>query len=99
MPKKDIHPAYKETKIRCTTCNHTFTSGSTRKDDINVDTCSNCHPFFTLKNSYFEKRGKIETFRKKMKKKDEIISKKVSDSQTQKDINKKEDKNTKSEGK
>ena len=44
--KKGIHPNYHKVTVTCTTCGNTFETGSV-KDDIRVDTCSNCHPFFT----------------------------------------------------
>ena len=49
--KKDIHPQYFETKVTCVTCGTTFTTGSTVKE-IRVDTCSNCHPFYTGKQRF-----------------------------------------------
>jgi large subunit ribosomal protein L31 len=44
--KKDIHPAYNHNvKVRCS-CGNTFVTGSTM-DEIVVELCSNCHPFYT----------------------------------------------------
>ncbi|HLC44420.1 MAG TPA: 50S ribosomal protein L31, partial [Patescibacteria group bacterium] len=46
--KADIHPTYyHDAKITCA-CGATYITGSTRKE-IHVDTCSNCHPFYTGK--------------------------------------------------
>ena len=44
--KKGIHPDYKKVKIICTSCGNVFEGGSVL-DEIRVDTCSNCHPFYT----------------------------------------------------
>jgi len=61
--KKDIHPKYEETKIRCA-CGNVIETGSTR-DNISVEICSNCHPFFTGKQKLVDTAGRIERFRKK----------------------------------
>ena len=61
--KKDIHPKYQETKIRCA-CGNVIETGSTR-DNISVEICSNCHPFFTGKQKLVDTAGRIERFRKK----------------------------------
>ena len=44
--KKGIHPNYKKVKVVCTSCGAEFESGSVL-DEVRVDTCSNCHPFYT----------------------------------------------------
>jgi large subunit ribosomal protein L31 len=64
--KADIHPKYQETKIRCA-CGHVIEAGST-KDNITVEICSNCHPFFTGKQKLVDTAGRIERFRKKYQK-------------------------------
>jgi len=61
--KKDIHPKYEETKIRCA-CGNVIETSSTR-DNISVEICSNCHPFFTGKQKLVDTAGRIERFRKK----------------------------------
>ena len=43
--KKDIHPTYKLTKITCV-CGNVIETRST-VENINVEICSACHPFFT----------------------------------------------------
>ena len=61
--KKDIHPKYEETTIRCA-CGNVIETGSTR-DNIAVEICSHCHPFFTGKQKLVDTAGRIERFRKK----------------------------------
>jgi large subunit ribosomal protein L31 len=61
--KKDIHPKYAQTKIRCA-CGNEIEVGSTR-DNITVEICSSCHPFFTGKQKLVDTAGRIERFRKK----------------------------------
>ena len=63
--KENLHPEYKEVQVRCA-CGNTFTAGST-KDEISVEICSKCHPFFTGQAKTMEKGGRIERFKKKFK--------------------------------
>ena len=64
--KNDIHPKYHVTKIRCA-CGNEIETGST-KENITVEICSNCHPFFTGKQKLVDTAGRIERFRKKYQK-------------------------------
>jgi len=64
--KENIHPKYQDTKIRCA-CGNVIETSST-KDNITVEICSNCHPFFTGKQKLVDKAGRIERFRKKYQK-------------------------------
>jgi len=61
--KKDIHPDYADTSIKCA-CGNAIEVGSTRQN-IKVEICSNCHPFFTGKQKLVDTAGRIERFRKK----------------------------------
>lgn len=62
--KQGIHPEYKKVKVTCLTCGNEFESGST-KGDIKVDTCSNCHPFYTGRQRFAAAAGRIEKFNQK----------------------------------
>lgn len=62
--KEKIHPNYNKTKVICTSCGNVFETGSTLKE-IRVDTCSNCHPFYTGKQRFGNVAGRAETFMKK----------------------------------
>lgn len=61
--KKDVHPEYFQTEIRCA-CGNVVETGSTKKD-IRVEICSKCHPFFTGKQKLVDTAGRIERFRRK----------------------------------
>ena len=61
--KKEIHANYKETKISCA-CGAKFEVESL-KDEIGVEVCSNCHPFYTGKQGRTSSAGRIEKFNKK----------------------------------
>ncbi len=60
---KEGNVVYKESKVICA-CGETFTTQST-KDEIHVEVCSKCHPFFTGKQSRTSKAGNVEKFRAK----------------------------------
>jgi large subunit ribosomal protein L31 len=64
--KANIHPDYSETTIQCA-CGNAIEVGST-KQDIRVEICSKCHPFFTGKQKLIDTAGRIERFRKKYEK-------------------------------
>lgn len=67
--KKDIHPELKETTIECA-CGKTFEVKST-KEGMEVEICSNCHPFYTGKEKIVDKMGRVEKFKQKMRKAEE----------------------------
>lgn len=62
--KKAIHPDYKTIQVTCTTCGNVFESGSVLKE-IRVDTCANCHPFYTGKQSFAQVDGRVDKFNKR----------------------------------
>ncbi len=61
--KANIHPEYKEATVTCA-CGNTFTTGSV-KDELKVEVCSECHPFYTGNQKFAERGGRIERFNKK----------------------------------
>lgn len=63
--KKEGHPNYnEEMTVTCVTCGNTFKSGSVL-NEIRVDTCSNCHPFYTGKQRFAQTDGRVGRFMKK----------------------------------
>lgn len=62
--KPDLHPAYKEIRVTCA-CGAEFSTRSTRKDDLRLEICSACHPFFTGKQRIVDSTGRVERFRLK----------------------------------
>ena len=65
--KKKIHPQYyPKSKITCA-CGHSFTTGSTQ-ENIKVDICSKCHPFFTGSQQLIDTRGRVERFKTRQSK-------------------------------
>lgn len=66
--KQEIHPAYQEIKVQCA-CGNTFTTRSTRKDELHIEICSECHPFFTGKQKLIDTAGRVDRFNKRYGKK------------------------------
>ncbi len=63
--KKELHPKYHDTVIKCA-CGNEVKTRSTVKD-IHVEICSSCHPFFTGKQKIVDTAGRVEKFKKKYK--------------------------------
>ena len=72
--KKDIHPKYYDKgRVQCA-CGNSFTVGST-KELTEVEICSQCHPFYTGKEKVLDSLGRVEKFRKRLQKKEQIQKK------------------------
>ncbi|MCI1695948.1 50S ribosomal protein L31 [Aneurinibacillus aneurinilyticus] len=61
--RPDIHPDYKVTKVTCA-CGNEFETGSV-KENLRVEICSECHPFFTGKQKFVDAGGRVDRFKKK----------------------------------
>lgn len=61
--KEGIHPKYSVVKVTCA-CGNEFQTRSTM-DDVHVDVCSACHPFYTGKQRLMDTQGRIDRFRRK----------------------------------
>jgi len=72
--KEGIHPVYNETVVVCA-CGEKFTTKSTRQQ-IQVDICSKCHPFFTGKQKIVDAEGRVEKFKRKYAKAEAARTKK-----------------------
>ncbi len=62
--KPEIHPHYEAVSVHCA-CGTVIQTRSTKKDDLHVDICSACHPFYTGKQRLVDTAGRIDRFRKK----------------------------------
>ncbi|MRN57343.1 50S ribosomal protein L31 [Paenibacillus monticola] len=58
-----IQPKYTLTRVTCA-CGNTFESGSV-KQDLRVEICSNCHPFFTGRQKFLDAGGRVDKFKRK----------------------------------
>lgn len=61
--KEGIHPEYKKAVVRCA-CGETFETGSV-KEELKVEICSKCHPFFTGRQKFVDTGGRVDKFKKK----------------------------------
>jgi large subunit ribosomal protein L31 len=61
--KEKIHPKYGKANVRCV-CGETFETGSV-KQDLRVDICSKCHPFFTGKQKLVDTGGRVDRFKRR----------------------------------
>ena len=61
--KPGIHPNYQQTTIRCA-CGAVIETGST-KQNITVEICSKCHPFYTGQQKFVDTSGRVDKFNKK----------------------------------
>jgi large subunit ribosomal protein L31 len=63
--KKDIHPEYNEVKVACS-CGNSFTTRSTlSKNQLQIEVCSHCHPFYSGKQRLVDSAGRVDKFRQK----------------------------------
>lgn len=66
--KKDIHPAYSEIKVVCSSCGNSFTTGSTHGKEMHLDVCDKCHPFYTKTQRVMDTGGRVQKFQDKFAK-------------------------------
>ena len=71
--KNGIHPAYKPVTVTCA-CGETFVTRSTR-DDLRLEICAKCHPFFTGKQKLIDSAGRVERFQKRYTKTQDMAEK------------------------
>ena len=64
--KAKIHPEYFEATVHCA-CGNRWQTRSTKKD-LQVEICSNCHPFFTGQQRIVDTAGRVERFEKRLEK-------------------------------
>jgi large subunit ribosomal protein L31 len=62
--KADTHPNYTEINVTCS-CGNKFKTRSTMSRDLNIEVCSQCHPFYTGKQRVVDTAGRVEKFRQK----------------------------------
>jgi large subunit ribosomal protein L31 len=62
--KEGIHPNYSDIKVVCS-CGNEFTTRSTLGQDLQVEVCSSCHPFYTGKQKILDTGGRVDKFRRR----------------------------------
>ena len=63
--KADIHPNYHTIRVKCT-CGNEFETGSTLEgDNLHIEVCNNCHPFYTGKQKIIDTAGRVDNFKRR----------------------------------
>jgi len=63
--KNNTHPQYKTVTVTCA-CGETFLTGTTKNvDNLKVEICNKCHPFFTGKQKLVDSGGRVDKFNKR----------------------------------
>jgi large subunit ribosomal protein L31 len=62
--KPEIHPKYEELSVTCA-CGNTFKTRSTMSEDLHIEICSECHPFFTGKQKLVDTAGRVDRFNRR----------------------------------
>jgi large subunit ribosomal protein L31 len=68
--RQGIHPEYVQSHVRCA-CGAEFTTRAT-KAEIHVEICSQCHPFYTGKQKFVDTGGRVDRFRRRQEKTEQI---------------------------
>jgi large subunit ribosomal protein L31 len=66
--KAGIHPVYQPTRMVCVCGSVVETRSTVGKDELHVEICANCHPFYTGKQKLVDKAGRVERFRRRYEK-------------------------------
>ncbi len=62
--KAKLHPKYEKASITCGSCGSIFETRST-KENLRIELCSNCHPYFTGEQRIVDTRGRVEQFKRR----------------------------------
>ena len=62
--KQAIHPQYSTINVKCA-CGNSFQTRSTLKEDLTIEICSVCHPFYTGKQKIVDTAGRVGRFKQK----------------------------------
>jgi large subunit ribosomal protein L31 len=63
--KSEIHPNYSDIKVTCS-CGNTFETRSTISDEqLHLDVCSACHPFYTGQQKIVDTAGRVDKFQRR----------------------------------
>ena len=63
--KEGIHPDYHDVTVMCA-CGNTFQTGTTKNvNELRVEICSKCHPYFTGKQKLVDTGGRVDKFKKR----------------------------------
>ncbi|MEH6502747.1 MAG: 50S ribosomal protein L31 [Cycloclasticus sp.] len=63
--KQETHPEYKEIAVVCSCGNNFKTNSTLSKDELHIESCSACHPFYTGKQRIVDTAGRVDKFNKR----------------------------------
>jgi large subunit ribosomal protein L31 len=73
--KENLHPTwYPEAAVSCMSCGKSWTTGAT-VPSLTTEICSNCHPFYTGEQRIIDTEGRVDTFLRRLQKRDDIRAK------------------------
>lgn len=79
--KENIHPTYHSQATVVCACGNTWKTGSTQ-EEIRVDVCSKCHPFYTGEQRIVDTEGQVERFYKKLRAREEYVKEQETQKET-----------------
>lgn len=82
--KTNIHPNWHHDCVVTCSCGSSFAIGST-EETLQVDICNACHPFFTGEMKFVDRQGRVDRFKQKMQKAQNITQKKKKNKSAQDD--------------
>ena len=59
--RQDVHPNYQTIKVVCS-CGNQFETKSTIQNELMIEICSECHPFYTGNQKVIDSAGRVEKF-------------------------------------
>lgn len=63
--KQDTHPEYNAVSVTCSCGNEFKTNSTLKKDELHIESCSACHPFYTGKQRIVDTAGRVDKFNKR----------------------------------
>ena len=63
--KQNIHPQYQEIEVVCSCGNKFVTKSTSRKQNIHIEVCSSCHPFYSGTHRVVDTEGNVEKFKQR----------------------------------
>ncbi len=63
--KQDTHPSYNEIAVTCSCGNNFKTKSTLSKEELHIESCSECHPFYTGKQRIVDTAGRVDKFNKR----------------------------------
>ncbi len=63
--KQETHPSYNEIAVTCSCGNNFKTKSTLGKEELHIESCSACHPFYTGKQRIVDTAGRVDKFNKR----------------------------------